>query len=144
AASARPGSSSATATESALPSPTPDAELAAQGRARGVVAAHAVYAAAWWCGRRAEINALHRGSVVVPAHGRTEHGLSDRGGTDVDVAADVVRMRDLLISRSQHRPAKDEIAESGGEPLDLTLDALGHVDGGTGRHMAVGPQSLPA
>jgi hypothetical protein len=50
----------------------------------------------------------------------------------------------LLVDGRAHRPGQDEVAEAGGEPLDLRLDRRGHVHVGPGGDVAVGPQRVPA
>jgi len=52
----------------------------------GVVAAHAVDAAAWWCGRRADIKVADGGGVMAP--GGAEEELAEIYGAAGDVAAD--------------------------------------------------------
>ena len=49
------------------------------------------------------------------------------------------------MAAGAHRVAPDDaVAEAGGEPFDLRLDAIGHVDGRAVRHVAVGPGGLRA
>jgi hypothetical protein len=50
----------------------------------------------------------------------------------------------LLVDRGADRPGQDEVAEAGGEPLDLRLDRRGHVHVGPGGDVAVGPEGLAA
>jgi hypothetical protein len=122
----------------------PDAEDVAQRAAGGEFAAPAVHAGQRRGGRRAQVEAADRGPVGIPPGHRAQRGLPHRLHADGDVAADVVGVVRLLACRGAHRPGQDEVAEAGGEPLDLRLDRRGHVRGGPGRHVAVGPQRVPA
>jgi hypothetical protein len=85
-----------------------------------------------------------RRPVRVPPRHRARHRLPQRLRADADVTADVVRVARLLAGGGAHGPGQHEVAEAGGEPLDLRLDPAGHVDIGTRRHVAVGPQGLAA
>ena len=48
-----------------------------------------------------------------------------------DVTAGVVRVVQFFLRGGEHRFRQDEVAEAWRKPLDLCLDALTHVDGGT-------------
>ena len=99
------------------------AQHAAQRGPGGVVAAHAVDAAAGRRRRRAQEDARVRRRVRrEPQHRPREH-LAQVGRAAVDVAADVVGVLGL-----ERRPgprtdrAEHDVAEAGREPLDLGLD----------------------
>ena len=106
--------------------------------------AHAVHAASGRRGGRAQVDALQGRAVRVPPRRRPEDHLAERGGTGIDVAADVARV--VLLGRHgrEGRARQDQVAEAGREPLDLRLDPLGHVHRRTVGDVAVGPQRVPA
>ena len=123
--------------------PAPSSEVV-QGRPRRPEPAHAVDAAARRGGGGAQVDALQRGAVRVPAHRRPEDHLAERGGARVDVPAHVARVVLLLVHRGAGRAAEDQVAKARGGALDLRLDPLGHVHVGPVGDVAVGPQCVAA
>ena len=97
-----------------------------------------------WRGRRAQIDPLQVRAVRVPARRGPQHGLAEVGHAPVDVPADVVGVVRLELGGGHRRAGEDEIPKPGCEPLDLGLDALGHVDGRPRGHVAVAPQGVTA
>ena len=122
----------------------PDAEDVAEGGQGGELTAAAVHAGDRRSRRGAEIDAADRRPVRVPPGYRAQDGLPQGLPADADVAAHVVRVMRFLVGGRADRAGQDEVAEPGGEPLDLRLDPAGHVDLGSGRHVTVGPQGRPA
>src|SRR5215207_9689272 len=121
-----------------------DAEDAPQGRLRRPVAAHAVDAAAGRGGAGAEVEAaVGRRVGVVTGDGAGEE-LSEVVGPAADVAADHVRVVPFELDGVDGVARDDEVAEAGGEALDLSLDAFGHVHVRAVRDVAVGPARLLA
>ena len=59
-----------------------------------------------------------------------------------DVATDVVLVVGLLPGGGTHVPGEDEVAEAGGEALDLAVDLLADVARGALRHVGVGPERV--
>ena len=122
----------------------PDAEDVAEGGQGGELTAAAVHARDRRSRRGAEVDAADRRPVGVPPGHRAQDRLPQGLPADADVAAHVVRVVRLLVGGGADRAGQDEVAEARGEPLDLRLYPAGHVDRGSGRHVAVGPQGLPA
>ena len=100
------------------------------------------------CG--AQVDAGQPGPVRVPAHrpgprpGRAEQRLAQRPGPAVDVPAHVVGVVLVQVGGGAHGPGQDQVAEPGGEPLDLCLDPAGHVGRAARGHVTVAPQRVLA
>src|SRR3954465_2607814 len=95
-----------------------DAELAAQHGACGVVAGHAVHAAAGWRGRGAQIHLGNRRAPRVEPWRRPGQRVPQRVATDADFAADEVGVV-LGQPRCGYRPdGHHHIAEAGCETLE--------------------------
>src|SRR5882762_4696019 len=103
----------------------------------GVVAAHAVDSAAWWCGRGTDVEVADGGGVVAP--GGAEEELAEIYGAAGDVAADQVGVHFFQGARGKDAAGQDAIAEAGGETFDLRFDGWQHVDGGAVGYVAIGP-----
>jgi hypothetical protein len=94
----------------------------AESLAGGVVAAHAMDTASGRSGGRAEIQ-VGRGGVVF-AEGGAEEELEWGDGAAVDVAADEIGVARFKDSWACDVTGEDGGSESGGEALDLGLDAV--------------------
>src|SRR6266566_8464362 len=105
-----------------------DAEDVAERGQRGQLAAAAVHAGDRRGRRGAQVDAADRRPVRVPPGHWAQDGLPQRLQADADVAADVVRVVRLLAGGGAHGAGQDQVAEAGGEPLNLRLDPVGHVD----------------
>ena len=84
-----------------------------------------------------------RGTGPADGVGRKSE-LADVGDARVDVAADMVRVVCLDVGRRAGRPREDQVPKAGSEPFHLRFDAIRHVDGRAGRHVAVRPGGVPA
>ena len=121
------------------------ASVVCEGVVGGVVAAHAVDAAAGRRGRGAQEQARVRTCGTGGRPGAGAAAAAGRRGSRR-------RCRRRRCSRcsasnqllSADVPGQHDVAEARCEALDLALDGLGHVDRGARRHVAVGPQRVLA
>ncbi len=110
----------------------------AQRASGGVVAAHAVDAAARGRGGRAKEDARIRCRVGVEARDGASEELEHVGDAAGDGAAHVVRVHALEVEGRGLVASEDALAEAGREALELALDGVGHVDGGARGDVTVG------
>ena len=103
----------------------------------GVVAAHAVDSAAWWCGRGTDVEVADGGGVMAP--GGAEKELAEIYGAAGDVATDQVGVHFFEVARGKDASSENAIAEAGGETLDLRFESLQHIDIGAVGHVTVRP-----
>jgi hypothetical protein len=105
-----------------------------------VVAAEAVDSSAGRSGGGAKKN-VFRGSGVSADRG-AEKKLAEGVGAAGDVASDEVGVVGFELRGRFGGAGDDEIFEAGSEAFDLRFDGGGHVGGGVGRDVAVGPDDV--
>src|SRR5262249_58246738 len=108
----------------------------------GIPAAEAVDPGSWRRRSGAEKNPRIRRAVRIEAPGGASEKLPDVRPAAADVAANVVRIVALEISRRELRGRENPVAEPRGEALDLGQDPLSHVYGRAVGHMAIGPDRV--
>ena len=70
------------------------------------------------------------------------HDLLQPEPAPTDVAAQVVGVVALILNCIPGGPFQDDVLETRGKPLDLTLDGVGHVQLRTVGHMAITPRGV--
>src|SRR5579859_7496408 len=113
-----------------------------QGRARGEIAAHAVYSASWGGRRGADIETFIRCGIRGRRNGRAREHLGEILYASIDIASDIVRVVMLHIPCSECMASLDALAEAGSETLNLRLNTLAHINVGAIRHVTVSPNGL--
>src|SRR5258708_1933127 len=83
-----------------------------------------------------------RRRVGVGARDGTGEQLSEIGDAAGDVAAHVVLVVRLKVTRRHAVSREDAIAKAGGEALDLALNHTRHIERRAARYVAVGPSSV--
>src|SRR6266542_2112982 len=116
----------------------------AEGRPGGVISAHSVNAGARRGGGRTEEHGGIGRFVGDDARGRPGDQLPKGLRAPRDVPAHVVLVVAFDVPRKPDGPGQDAVPKSGGEPLDLTLDPLPHVDRGAVRDVTVRPGRVAA
>ena len=106
--------------------------------------AHAMDSAARGSGGGAKVNAGKRGAVGRCGEDGTGKELPEGGGAAGDIAAGKVGVPCLEAGGAHDVACEDAIPETGGESLDLPLDAAGHVEDGAEGDVAVGPEGVLA
>ena len=105
-------------------SPCPEVRHFAEGIRRDESAVNAAMTTRWSNGPvEGHVNRLKTMVRDEPGH-RAGEQLAQVLGAAVDVAADVVGVVGLEVRRCHDVPRQDEVAEAGGEPLDLGLDPI--------------------
>src|SRR4051794_18313999 len=113
----------------------------AHGAAGGVESRHSVNAPSGWGCRRAEEDPV-AGIVRVKGQERSRQELPPVLKATVDVAADKGSVVQLVPRGGPGGAGDDDVAEPGGETLDLPLDPFRHVYVGAVGNMAVRPSGL--
>src|SRR6266851_4119531 len=115
---------------------------APDGGTGGMESAHAVHAAAWRSGRRAEVDTRDPGPVRVGREPRPDHRLPWRVRPGEDVAADEVRVVGRPLGRRCGPLRHDAVTEAWREPLDLGQDQRPGVRVIPGRDVTVSPDRV--
>lgn len=94
-----------------------------------MVAAHAVYAASWGCGRGADEDAGVGRGVGIEARDRSCEHLRHVGSSSSDRAAYVVRIVFFQVVCRRCVTFEYTVAKSGREAFDLVFDGFGSIFG---------------
>ena len=108
-----------------------------EGTEGGMVAAHAVDAAAGW-GRRGAEEDLRDGGAV-EGWGGAEEELARGHRAAGEIAADEVGVAGFEVGGEMDAAGENAVAEAGGEALDLGLDGFGYIHNGAVRDVRVAP-----
>lgn len=104
-------------------------QISAQGGLGREIATHAMHATTGRGGRGAEKKLLIRCGIRVEAQGGAGKELPEVLHAAINVAADVVGVVALQISRGGDMTGEDAVPKAGGEAFNLGFYALGHVKG---------------
>src|SRR4030095_14915980 len=103
-------------------------QLPMQSGACGPVSAHAMYAPAWRCRGRADVESLDGRSIGDEANGGPREELPQILHTAVDIPTNVIGIILLEGCRRRNAASQHAVSEAWCKPFDLVLQALGHVD----------------
>src|SRR4029077_14260741 len=96
--------------------------------------AHPVNSASRWRRRRTYEKIWRAG--LVGQRRRTQQELAHRHSSAADVAAEQVRVHLFQGGRCRHMAGQYAVAKAGCKTLNLRFEAVGHIEGGSVRHVA--------
>ncbi len=108
----------------------------------GIITAHAMHTIAGRGGCGAQKHSLNRRFVRGAAHDWAGDQLPKIGEAAIDIATDEVRVAIFRRRAIAHMLRENTVSKTRRTPLDLGLDARGHIQGGTVGNVAIRPGSM--